>query len=200
AEVHELERDVEIRALQQRDRRLQVVAALRLHAQLVALDLALDALRGLVADDLRDLLRVVAADALLDAGLDAVLLAARERLAGVEGPQRDAALDELLLEHVEHGLDALLGVRLQQDPALAAEFDRRADPLEVVPLRDLLLGLVDGVLQFHRVDLAHDVEGRIGHAAMVDGLSRRRPGVAGAGTARGRPGWRATAPRAGRRS
>ena len=74
-----------------------------------------------------------------------------------EGAQRDAALDELLLEDVEHGLDALLGVRLHQD-LLAAELERGADILEVVALRDLLLRLTEGVLRLHRVDLADDVE------------------------------------------
>src|SRR5690606_40723615 len=83
AHVHELQRDIQVLALQQRDDGLQVVAALRLHAQLVALDLRLDRLGALVADDLGDLLGVLTRDALLHAGLDAVLLAGCERLAGV---------------------------------------------------------------------------------------------------------------------
>jgi len=86
AVVHELERDVEVFALEQRLHLLQVVAALGLHAQLVALDLALHALGPLVADDLRDRARVVARDPLLDGCLDAVLLAAREGLAGIQRP------------------------------------------------------------------------------------------------------------------
>src|SRR4051794_7928373 len=64
AEVDELEVDVEVGALEERDRRLEVVAALRLDPELVALDLALHALRTLVADDLADLLRVLLVDAL----------------------------------------------------------------------------------------------------------------------------------------
>src|SRR3954468_10809360 len=66
AVVHELQGDVEVFALEQRLHLLQVVAALGLHAQLVALDLAFHALRTLVADDLADRLRIVARDPLLD--------------------------------------------------------------------------------------------------------------------------------------
>ena len=84
AEVHELQRHVEVAALEQRHGGLQVVAALGLHAQLVALDLRLDALRRLVADDLGDLLRVVLGDALLERRVDAVLLARRVRLTRVQ--------------------------------------------------------------------------------------------------------------------
>jgi hypothetical protein len=101
AVVHELERNIQLFALQERLHLLEVVTALGLHAQLITLDLTLHGLRPLIADDLGDLLRVLARDALLDRGLDAVLLAARERLAGIQRPQRDPALDELLLEDVE---------------------------------------------------------------------------------------------------
>src|SRR5690606_19659673 len=78
AVVDELQVDVQIAALEQGDDGLQIVAALGLHAQLVALDLALDALGALVADDLADLLRVLGRDAVLERGDDAVLLAAGE--------------------------------------------------------------------------------------------------------------------------
>src|SRR5205823_12226946 len=61
------------------------------------------------------LLRVFARDALLDRGLDPVLLAAGERLAGIQRSQRDVALDQLLLEDLENGLHALLGVGLEKD-------------------------------------------------------------------------------------
>src|SRR5699024_8613921 len=99
AVVGELQVGIHVGALEQRDDGLEVVAALARHAQLVSLDLRLDALGALVADDLRHLLRRLAAQPLLDQGLEAVLLAGRLRLgavlAGVERLQRDAALDEL---------------------------------------------------------------------------------------------------------
>src|SRR5690606_5429064 len=117
----------------------------------------LDALGRLVTNDLSDLLGVLLTNALLERGLNAVLLAGGKRFSGLEAAQRDATLDELRLEHIEHGLDALFAVRLEQQ-LLAAELDARADVLEVEALRDLFLGLVDGVVELHLVDLAHDVE------------------------------------------
>ena len=83
-EVDELEVDVEVFALEQRHRGLEVVARLRLHAQLVALDLRLDALGTLVTDDLADLLGVLLRDAVLDGRGDPVFLATGDRLAGLE--------------------------------------------------------------------------------------------------------------------
>jgi hypothetical protein len=86
-----------------------------------------------------------------------VLLAGRVRLAGVEAAQGDAALDQLRLEDFEDRLDALLAVGLHEH-LVAALLDRGADILEVVALDDLLLGLVEGVVDLHLVDLADDVE------------------------------------------
>src|SRR6478735_2413636 len=91
--VDELQIQVEIGRLEQALDLLQIVATLRLHAQLIALDLGLHALRTFVADDLADLLRILRRDAVLDARDDAVLLTARERLTRIEALQRDAALD-----------------------------------------------------------------------------------------------------------
>src|SRR6185503_17733234 len=82
--VDELQSDVEVGLLQHRDDGLKVVAFLGGDANLVALDLRLDALRALVADELGDLLGVLAADALFDGAADLVGLAAGLRLASVE--------------------------------------------------------------------------------------------------------------------
>nr|WP_158496532.1 hypothetical protein [Micrococcus cohnii] len=162
AEVDELQVGV-LEVLEHRDGRLQVVAGLRGHAQLVALDGGLHGLGALVADQLRDLLRGGLVDALLDGGLETVLLAGGVGFAGVEGLQRDAAFNELRLEHVLHRLDAFLGGGLHED-LLAGEVDLRADALEVVALGDLLLCLVQSVGDLLTVDLADDVEcGIAGH-------------------------------------
>src|SRR5215217_8164706 len=83
--VDELQRHVEVGLFQHGDDGLKVVALLGGNAYLVALDLGLDALGALVADELGDLLGVLAADALLDGAADLVGLAARLRLAHVEG-------------------------------------------------------------------------------------------------------------------
>ena len=74
--VDELQRDVEVGLLQHGDDGLKVVALLGADADLVALDLGLDALGALVADQLGDLLGVLAVDALLDGAADLVGLAA----------------------------------------------------------------------------------------------------------------------------
>src|SRR4051794_27947141 len=95
AVVHELQGHVEVRALEQGDHRLQVVAALARNAQLVTGDLCLDRLRALVTNDLRDLLRVLLREPLLEGRLDPVFLAGGPGLAGVQGLERDTALDEL---------------------------------------------------------------------------------------------------------
>ena len=42
-------------------------------------------------------------------------------------------------------------------------------PAEVEPLRELLRGLVEGVVDLLPVDLAHDVERRVGHGSSSTG-------------------------------
>src|SRR5688500_2571499 len=123
AVVDELERDAEVGLLEHRDDRLQVVLLLGRHAQLVALDLGLHALRGLVTDALADRLGLLLVDALDDAALDPVRLARGPGLAGIERLERDPALDQLLLEHVQGRLRALLGLRRDDDELLAAAVD-----------------------------------------------------------------------------
>src|SRR5690606_8253305 len=163
AVVRELDGEVEVGALHQCDDGLQVVARLARHAQLVALDLHLDALGALIADELAQLLGLLGADALPEGAVDLDVLAGLAWLAGLEGLEADAALDQLALEHVQHGSRSLLGVRGDLDPPLAAPGDRGAGVLEVVSRRDLLGRLVEGVVGLLAVDLADDVEGGIGH-------------------------------------
>src|SRR6478672_6487200 len=162
--VGERECDVEVGFAQHPLDGLEVVAGLARDAQLVTLDLALDALGALVADELVDLLRVLLGDALLEGRVEVVLLAgeARTGLRDVEVLEADLALDEVGLHDVEHGEAALLGVRLHLDD-LAGEVDGGTDVLEVVARRDLLAGAVDGVGDLLLVELADDVERRVGH-------------------------------------
>src|SRR3954464_2519186 len=102
--VGEVERDVEVGLAQHPLDGLEVVARLARDAQLVALNLALDALGALVADQLVDLLRVLLGDALLEGRVEVVLLArqARAGLWDVEVLEADLALDEVRLDDVEH--------------------------------------------------------------------------------------------------
>src|SRR5699024_3962011 len=157
AVVGELEVDVEVLALEQGDDALQIVALLRAHSQLIALDLRLDALGPLVADDRRDLLRIVLVDAFLEGGIDAVLIAGGIGLAVLERLQRDSALDQLRLEHVEDGLDPVFAVGLHLN-RLAAPGDRGIGAAEVVAGVDLLRSLVEGIVGLLMIDLADDVE------------------------------------------
>src|SRR6476620_521223 len=92
AEVDELEVGL-VKVLEQRHGGLKVVAGLGGDAEFVALDLRLDGFGGFVADQLVDLLGEVLRDAFLDGGLQPEFLAGCERLAGVQGLERDAAAD-----------------------------------------------------------------------------------------------------------
>src|SRR6476469_3389499 len=95
--VGERQRDVEVGLAQHPLDGLEVVAGLARDPQLIALDLALDALGALVADQLVDLLRVLLRDALLEGRVEVVLLAgeARAGLGDVEVLKADLALDEV---------------------------------------------------------------------------------------------------------
>src|SRR5690242_18298466 len=70
--VDELQRHVQVGVAQQRLHGLQIVTLLAADADLVALDLGLDVLGALVADELGDLLGVLAADALPEGAADLV--------------------------------------------------------------------------------------------------------------------------------
>src|SRR5688572_15493508 len=80
AVVRELKGDAEVGLLEHADDRLQVVLLLAGDAQLVALDLGLDALRPLVPDLLADGLRLVRVDALDDLAVELMNLARRADL------------------------------------------------------------------------------------------------------------------------
>ena len=73
--VGELYGEVEIGCRDQRLDPLKIITTLAANAQFVTLDLGLDILRSLVADQLGDLLRVLLADAFLRGGRDLVELA-----------------------------------------------------------------------------------------------------------------------------
>ncbi len=80
-------------------------------------------------------------------GVDALdQLAGDERLArgdgvaGVEGLERDVATDQLLLEDLEAGLGALLGIGGDDDRLLARPLDTGVGATEVVALGEFLGG------------------------------------------------------------
>src|SRR4029450_14052781 len=81
--------------------------------ELVALDWGADTLRTVVPDELPQFLGVVLRDTLLQVSGDLVLATRGTWFAGVQRLQAHSALDQLLLEHIEHGLDAVLRRRVQ---------------------------------------------------------------------------------------
>src|SRR5258706_5277991 len=175
--VHELQSDVEFLALEQALDVLQLVLLLRGHPKFFTLDLRPDAFRGFVPDHLRDLLRVLLGDTLLEVGQEAILSAGRLRVAGVENLERNAALDQLLLEHVEYGLSPLLAVRPDLDCLVARPGDGRAHAAEVESRADLLRCLVQRVVDFLVIYLRHDVE----RGFRCHGIKVRRPGADSSG-------------------
>src|SRR6266516_5774525 len=160
--VEELQCQAEVVALHQGDDRLQVILLLGRDAQFLALHLGPDSLRPFVPDELGDLPGVVGGDALLEADPESVLLAGESRVAGIEGLERDAALDQLLLEHVEYRLGPLLAVGADVDGLVPGPGDGCAHAAEVEPGAYLLGGLVEGVVDFLPIDTADDVERRLG--------------------------------------
>src|ERR1700730_5257816 len=156
--VDELQRYVDIGLLRHGDDGLEVVALLGADANLVALDLSLDAFGALVADELGDLLGVLAGDALFDGAADLVGLTAGLRLVRIEGLHGDVAPDELLLEDVDGGLGAFLGGGGDVDGLLALPRDGRVGAAEVEAGGQLLAGLVQRIVDLLAVNLADDIE------------------------------------------
>src|SRR5580658_2275925 len=157
--VDELDGEVEFLDLEQGDDRLQVVLLLGRDPELFTLDLSAHGLRAFVPDDLRDLLGVVLADALLEGHAHPVFLAGQPGVGRIQRLERDAALDQLVLEHVKDRLGPLFAVGPDFDGLVAGPGDGRADAAEVEPGADLLGRLVQRVVDLLPVELGHDVEG-----------------------------------------
>src|SRR5579884_2230481 len=158
AVVDELQRDVQVSLLEHGDDGLQVVLLFAGDAHLVALDLGLDVLGSLVADQLGDLLGVLTGDALFDGAGHLVGLAGGLRFARLERLHGDVAADQLLLEDVDRCLDALLGRTGQLDGVVALPRDLGVGAAEVEPGGQLLGGLVESVVDLLAINLADHVE------------------------------------------
>src|SRR5690606_9365813 len=167
-EVVELQRQLEVLAAQQRHRGLQVVALLAGHAQLVAVDLAVDLELGVLELAL-DLLGQLALDALAhrdllpcagDVGVD---------VAELQAARVDLPRDQAGAQDVGHLLQLELARRGLRDHRVLA-LEPRFHALEVEAGGQLAGGLVDGVDQLVRVDFGDDIEG--GHGR--DSKNRER--------------------------
>src|SRR6185437_5884728 len=139
------------------DRRLQVVAILPRHAQLVPLDLRLD-LDLRVLDRLHHLLGGLGLDPLLDQDeLADRLPAGRLDVLGVEAALRHPALGHPLAQDRQRRGRVRLVRRAEHDPLrLALEVGVRA--AEVVALPELLPRRVERVVQLHQIHLGDHVE------------------------------------------
>src|SRR5215213_4676920 len=155
--VGELDGEVVVLGLDQGLDGLKIVPALAADSKLVTLDLRLDALGTLIANQLGHLLGVLSADAFLGRRRDLVQLAGRARLASVERLEADATFDQLGLEDVEHRLHSLLRVGLHLD-LLAGPLDACVGVLEVEALTHFLGRLVQGVVHLLPVDFADHIE------------------------------------------
>src|SRR5207244_878271 len=162
AVVPELELEPELLGPQERDYLLELVLGRRLHPDLLALDRGLRLLELLVLDRLDDRLGLLLRDPLSQLDLAPYCVVRRRRV----GPQlevllRYAALDDLLLQHVEQRLhlEIVVGDEREGD-GRAVERDRALRALEVVTLGHLLRGLIHGVVDFLEIGASGDVEGR----------------------------------------
>src|SRR5262249_50175969 len=139
-----------------------VVALLARDAELVALDLVLDTLQAQTLQELADVAPLLRADA--DVERDRLAHRSLRRfldLAVTERLQRNAALHELLLEHLCERLESLLALGVELD-RLVLELDRAVGSLEVESRRDLARRLIDSVAELLEIDLGDDVEARHG--------------------------------------
>src|SRR6516164_8773317 len=157
AEVRELQRHIELRAAQQSDRRLQLIALLAADAHLLALNARLN-LELRVLHQSRDLpagvrIDTVAQHHLLVRGGKCGL-----RLLGLQAGEIDAALGEAELQDLQHLLELKVHLRMQRDDEFL-QLEACAGVLEVEALRELAVRLVDGVGDLVRIELGDGIEG-----------------------------------------
>jgi len=176
AVVDELDREVQVGVLHHGDDLLEVVAARAADPEFIALDLRLDLLGALIADQLGQLLGLILGDALLQLAGDLVHLAGGARFTSIEDLQAHPALDEFVLEHLEGRTNAIIGFGLEFDRHLALVLDLGTGALEVESLRELLGSLVDRVVDLGAIELGNNVKTVVGHGHIVDhgGMSRPR--------------------------
>ena len=170
AEVVELQRDAQLGALEHRHDVLEVIALLARDTRTVSPWVWLWTPLG--PSDLISLLISLA----LSPEIPTLIVATCRTVfwvASCTSPystptERDAALDELLLEHGPERVESILARRVHRDDELV-QLDRRVGVLEVEPVGDLPCGLVDRVANFLAVDFGDDIE--TGHAARLSTVS-----------------------------
>ena len=156
-EIHELHRDGEFFYAHRRDDGLKFVPALASDADGVALNLRRH-LEFAVADEAGDLFGHGGFDALLD--LDALPRVAERRNVRpgrFHALEADVALGEPAHDNFRERADFEL-VRGGELDFVFFKHDFCLAALEVEAVGQFLVGLVDGILDFHRVDLGNNVE------------------------------------------
>src|SRR5207249_3608890 len=94
----------------------------------------------------------------------------------VEGFERDLALDQLGLDDVLHASELSFVIR-RKDDLVGIQLDGALAALEVKPLRQLFLRLLDGIGHFLHVRLGHDVERKLlSHVLSYGALTTSTPG------------------------
>ena len=173
-EVIELQRQVELRAAQQPDGLLQVVALLPADAHLLALDAGLDLKLG-VLDETRDLPTGLGVDPLFEENLLAGGGEGNLGLLDVQARQVDAPLAETQLQDIQHLLQLKIDLRVQGHRGIL-ELEPGPGIFEVEALSELAIRLIDGVRHLVGIQLGNDVER--GHGSRSFEAPGRRPIVA----------------------
>ena len=131
-------------------------------AELVSLHLVLDTFEAEALDVLPDLACLVGRDADVHGRrLAHTSLRCFLHLAVGEELQRDLALHQLFLEHLDECLEPVLAGRRELDRRLL-QLDRAVGALEIEAGRDFPRGLIDGIADFLLVDFGDDIERRHG--------------------------------------
>jgi hypothetical protein len=142
----ELHGKIELHAADEVDDLLQIVFGLAGHAQLLILDLCRD-LELLVFDGFGEFLGAIGRDAFgARHDLAQRALRGRFRLAELQRFERNAALDALALQDVDHVLEFHLVVRDDRDRHVL-EFDGRLRVFEVETRGDLARRLIHGIFE-----------------------------------------------------
>ena len=143
--------------LYQRNRILQVVAALAGDPKGFALDLGLDGLGAFIAKKFGDFLSIFGRDALFEGTTNFVDLARKHGLAGIKVLQRNGSLNEFVSENFQGRFCSLFGIRLNQE-LISRLLDLRPSVLEIEPGPNFSVGLIEGIIYLHMINFRDDIE------------------------------------------
>jgi hypothetical protein len=160
AVVAKFELDPEVLSLEEGYDRLQLVSRRRGDSDLLALNAGLNLLESLVLDGFDHPLGHILRNALRQRERSPDALTGRHfEIAELQVFHWNSALDHLGLEHVNQGIHPEFVIGAQTDLAFGPiEIDGAVGAFEVVPLRDLFVGLVHGVIDLLQIGAGRYVE------------------------------------------